>query len=389
MKREITTEGIPVKIWADDLEAATWEQTRNLANHPCSFHHVALMPDSHLGFGMPIGGVLALKNAIIPNAVGVDIGCGMCAVPTSLRRIEKKQLVKILDDLRKRIPVGFKRHESAQNAKYLPQEEPNERQFPIIYQEIEKSMKQVGTLGSGNHFVEIQKGSDGFIWIMIHSGSRNLGHTVATFYNRKAIEMNQTRTDPLPKKWQLDYLPLDSELAQDYIREMNYCVDFAFHNRKLMMKRVLEVVQDRTNASYTKMDSMINIAHNFAGLENHFDQEVWVHRKGATQAFNGQTGIIPGSQGANSFIVEGKGNPDSFMSCSHGAGRKLGRRQAIRQLSLKSEQQKLTGVLHAVRRKKDLDEAPGAYKDIAQVMRNQSDLVKVKVTLQPLACLKG
>jgi len=243
-------------------------------------------------------------------------------------------------------------------------------------------------LGGGNHFIEIQKGSDGHIWIMIHSGSRNLGFKVANHYNKLAVELNEKWHSSVPKSWELAFLPVDSEEGQAYIKEMQYCVDFALANRELMMGRVkLEFVDQY--GPQVDFEPMINIAHNYASLENHLGQNVWVHRKGATKATEGLVGIIPGSQGTKSYIVEGLGNPESFMSCSHGAGRKMGRRQAKENLDLKKEQEKLKGIIHSVRSANDLDEAPGSYKNIETVMENQKDLVKILVTLKPLAVIKS
>jgi tRNA-splicing ligase RtcB len=250
-------------------------------------------------------------------------------------------------------------------------------------------LTQLGTLGGGNHFIEIQKGSDGFIWIMIHSGSRNIGFKVANYYNRLAIDLNRRWGSKIPKQWQLAFLPIDSEPGQKYISEMRYCIDFAYANRKLMMERVQAALQKY--AGPVSFDPLINIAHNYAVMEYHFHKNVMVHRKGATRAQDGEIGIIPGSQGTPSYIVRGKGNPESFSSCSHGAGRRMGRKQAQRQLDLEGEQKRLDdqGVLHSIRSRRDLDEAAGAYKDIDKVIDNQLDLVEVLVELRPLAVIKG
>jgi tRNA-splicing ligase RtcB len=224
---------------------------------------------------------------------------------------------------------------------------------------------------------------------MIHSGSRNIGKQVADYYNKIAKNLNQLWNSPVPPKADLAYLPFSTEEAHRYFEEMNYCVDFALANRKLMLTRVQEVLFDYfPNLNFGEI---INIAHNYATWENHFGKDVIVHRKGATSAHKGELGIIPGSQGTNSYIVEGLGNPESFASCSHGAGRKMGRNEAIRKLNLEDEVRKLDkkGILHAIRGKRDLEEAPSAYKNIVQVMANQEDLVKIKVELSPLAVVKG
>jgi tRNA-splicing ligase RtcB len=245
------------------------------------------------------------------------------------------------------------------------------------------------TLGGGNHFIEIQKGSDGFIWIMIHSGSRNLGFQVANFYNKLAITLGHQFGSKIPKNWQLAFLPTDSKEGRQYLLEIDYCVDFALANRKTMMERVKDALL--MIAAPIQFGQFINIAHNYASLETHFHKNILVHRKGATSAQEGEIGIIPGSQGTPSYLVRGKGNPDSFASCSHGAGRKMGRKQAQRSLDLQEEQKRLEdqGILHAIRSRRDLDEAASAYKDIDKVVENQLDLVEVIVTLRPLAVIKG
>ncbi len=365
------------------------EQTRNLANLPFAFRHIAIMPDCHQGYGMPIGGVLATKGAVVPNAVGVDIGCGMCAVKTSLQSIEKTTLKNIMSRIRKDIPLGFNHHKKKQDEALMPSTEAIVN-GGIVEQEYEAALTQVGTLGGGNHFIEIQKGSDGHIWIMVHSGSRNIGLKVAAHYNKLAIKLNERWHSSIPSKWQLAFLPVETQEAKDYLAEMQYCVDFAFANRKLMMNNIVAAFETEVHGGITKMD-FINIAHNYASWENHFGANVLVHRKGATSAKKGETGIIPGSQGTKSYIVRGKGNPESFESCSHGAGRIMGRRQAQRELKLEKEKAKLDaqGIIHAIRSSKDLDEAPGAYKNIDVVMENQKDLVDVIVELMPLAVIKG
>jgi tRNA-splicing ligase RtcB len=258
-----------------------------------------------------------------------------------------------------------------------------------VPREYKSALTQIGTLGGGNHFIEIQKGNDNHIWLMIHSGSRNLGFKVANHYNRLAAELNRNWGSTIPSKWQLAFLPVDKMVGQLYLLEMKYCVDFALANRLLMMERLKDAVQMVSSPVY--FDPEINIAHNYASLENHFGKEVFVHRKGATRAEEGEVGIIPGSQGTPSYLVRGKGNTESFASCAHGAGRKMGRKQAQRQLDLEEEKKRLEdqGILHSIRHTRDLDEASGAYKDIDEVIDNQLDLVEVLVELRPLAVIKG
>ncbi len=391
MRRTIKTEKKPIKLWLEEMDSGAMEQARNLANLPFIHSHIAIMPDAHLGYGMPIGGVIATEGVVIPNAVGVDIGCGMCAQQTSLRSLDSQKLRALLSHIRKTIPLGFKHQKKGQDSRLMPKPKSGVpiTDLQIVSRQYESGRTQLGTLGGGNHFIEIQKGSDGFIWIMIHSGSRNLGYRVANFYNQLAGKLSHRFGSTIPKNWQLAFLPLDSEEARQYLLEMEYCVDFAYANRKLMMERVKDGLL--MLASPVHFGQFINIAHNYASLETHFHKEVLVHRKGATRAEEGEIGIIPGSQGTPSYLVRGKGNRESFKSCSHGAGRKMGRKQAQRSLDLHEEQKRLEdqGILHAIRSRRDLDEAPGAYKDVDEVVENQLDLVEVIVTLKPLAVVKG
>jgi len=379
-----------IKSWCNEPEEGAIEQARNLAKLPFAFRQVCLMPDTHQGYGMPIGGVLATKNVVIPNAVGVDIGCGMGAVKTSLTEIDTESLKKIMGLIREKIPVGMTHHKEKQDRYSVPDFTPIDYTYGyVVQEEFNKSLYSIGTLGGGNHFIEIQKGDDGFIWFMVHSGSRNLGKKVADYYNRVAVELNEKYYSKVPKEWQLAFLPLDTDNGQYYVEEMNYCVRYAYLNRNLMMERIqlsfIEVIGE------VGFSPLINIAHNYARVEHHFNENVVVHRKGATSARKGEVGIIPGSQGTNSYIVEGLGNEDSFTSCSHGAGRKMGRKEAQRSLNLEEEKLKLeqSGILHSVRTEKDLDEASGAYKSIDIVMEEQKDLVKPLIKLKPLAVIKG
>ena len=389
--RKVISEGlrVPIKMWLDDIDENALLQAKNLANLPFVFKHVALMPDSHMGFGMPIGGVIATRDVIIPNAVGVDIGCGMCATKTSLNEIDTNVLKKIMSGVRQLVPLGFKHHKEAQDESLMPSIE-HVPENGIVRQEFESATRQIGTLGGGNHFIEIQKGSDNHIWIMVHSGSRNIGLKVAEHYNKLAIALNQKWYSCVERKLDLAFLPLETQEGQDYLLEMQYCIDFAFASRMLMMERIKSVFADIFGDSFYTTD-FINIAHNYARKENHFGSNVIVHRKGATSARKGEAGIIPGSQGTKSYIVRGKGNVESFQSCSHGAGRVMGRRQAMRELTLEDEIKKLDkkGIVHAIRGARDLDEAPSAYKNIQEVMRNQEDLVEIVVELSPLAVIKG
>jgi len=397
--RYIDTERLVIKSWCNNPEESAIEQAKNLANLPFAFHHIALMPDMHSGYGMPVGGVLATKDVIIPNAIGVDIGCGMTAVktPWTIDQINKETLKKIFGGsaenhggVRSAIPVGFGKHSKKQDPGLIPIVG-LEIDYPIVTKEYGNALHSIGTLGGGNHFIEIQYDSDNLVWIMLHSGSRNLGKQVADHYNKIAVMLNKKWQSGIPTSWQLAFLPIDSDEGQSYLREMNYCVEFALANRKLMMSRITDIFNDILKWEKVDMNEMINIAHNYARIENHFNENVWVHRKGATSARKGEIGIIPGSQGTVSYIVKGLGNPESFMSCSHGAGRMMSRTAARKGLDLASEIKNLEekGIIHSVRDINSLDEAPGAYKDIDLIMEEQSDLVEIVHKLQPLAVIKG
>ncbi|WP_311945576.1 RtcB family protein [Halomonas piscis] len=385
-KAVIDTEALPIKLWLDESELGqgALDQARDLANLPYAFRHIAIMPDSHQGYGMPIGGVLATRDAIVPNAVGVDIGCGMGSLRTNLDDIGTADLKAIMKQIRKTVPVGSAHHKTPQDEAWMPE---RKGELPVVEAQYDRALYQLGTLGGGNHFIEVQKGSDGHVWIMVHSGSRNLGFTVASHYHEVAKSLNEADGDPLPPD--LSHLPKTSEFFALYRDEMNYCLEFALANRQLMMERVkqafVEVMGD------IDFSHFINKPHNFAAEEAHFGEQVMVHRKGATRARAGEWGMIPGSQGTRSFLVTGKGEAFSFHSCSHGAGRVMSRARARKTLDFKAEAKRLKeqGVLHALRGRKDLDEAPGSYKDIDTVMRNQKDLVDVQVELAPLAVVKG
>ncbi len=377
----ITSERLPIKLWADKVEAQALEQAKNLANLPFAFKWVAVMPDCHPGYGMPIGGVLAAREVVIPNAVGVDIGCGMYAAQTDLPGLESRDIEEALRLIRLAVPLGFNHHKSDQSWQGFDRAPDS----PVIQQELASARRQLGTLGGGNHFIEIQKGSDKHIWVMLHSGSRNFGLKTAEYYHKKAVSQLAKVDFDIASK-DLAYLSMDSSLGREYFDAMKFCCEFALANRSLMMRRIGETFADLFGASFMRE---INIHHNYAALEEHYGRQVLVHRKGATLAEKGTQGIIPGSMGSSSYLVRGLGNPESFNSCSHGAGRKMGRREAERQLNLAEEQRKMKGVLHGMRSKRDLDEAPGAYKDIDEVMRQQQDLVEIETTLKPLGSIKA
>jgi tRNA-splicing ligase RtcB len=391
MYHEMTKGKIPIRMWIPphEVESGALDQALNLANHPKAFHHIALMPDVHVGYGAPIGAVTAMTDVVSPNHVGVDIGCGMVAARTEMKIDDFPKSVRktVINKMRDAIPTGFRHHEDP-HPDWMP--EPVDLDaMPIVKMEWTSATKQVGSLGSGNHFAELQYDEDGNVWVMIHSGSRNLGKQVADHYIFRAEQFNVNEGHLVPPSWDLAYLPVDSDEGQAYIREMNYCLEFSKANRRSMLDAVGEILSEET--PFIGFVETININHNDAKFEKHFGEMVWVHRKGATPANPHEMGIIPGDQGSKSYIVEGLGNPDSFKSCSHGAGRCLGRNKAVKTLDL-AEQVKLMDdqdIVHGIRSDGDLDEAPGAYKDIDQVIENERDLVDVRVTLRPAAVLKG
>lgn len=382
IKLELKKTKVPVKIWTEDVESEALNQATLIADNMPVSGHLALMPDVHAGMGMPIGGVLPLKNTISPNCVGVDIGCGMFSMQFNLTEIPIEQQKKIYGLLRQRIPVGFNKRPEPVNwmgFEDIPESE-------VIKRETDAARKQLGTLGGGNHFLEFQKGDDGYIWVTIHSGSRNIGKQTCDYYHRLAVEKGIV---PGGIK-QLAYFKFDSDLGQEYRRAMEFCLDFALENRRVMAEITAEAVQEVL--PLVEVKKQINIHHNYAAVESHLGEEVVVHRKGATKASEETVGVIPGSQGAPTYIVAGKGNLDSFSSCSHGAGRKMSRTKAKQTISREEyiESMRRAG-LECSDREIHIDEAPGAYKDIDQVIGNQHDLIRVLTKLTPyqLPAIKG
>lgn len=386
---------VPIKVWMNEQsyysDKEMVEQMENLTRLPFAFHHVALSPDGHLGYGAPIGGIAALENTIIPNFVGADIGCGMQFVKTDVdvASLTTNTIKRIMAEVRKQIPVGKNRHRKVQDLSHMPKYNPSLDKEFVAYKEYETACMSVGTLGGGNHFWELQEASDGKLGIMIHSGSRNLGKKTADYYDKIAVDLNTKWYSSVSKELRLAFLPLDTDEGQAYLSEMTFALEFARCNRTLMMNRSMQILYSILPQVY--FENVIEIHHNFARMENHFGKNVMVHRKGATSAKKGELGIIPGSQGSSSYIVMGKGNKDSFESCSHGAGRKMGRKVAQRTLDLADEIKKLDdqGIVHAIRTEKDLDEASGAYKDINVVMSEQDELVDIVDRMTPIGVIKG
>ncbi len=377
---------IPLKLWVDRLdqiESGALQQAVNLTKLPFAFRQVALMPDAHIGYGMPIGGVMATEGAIIPYAVGMDIGCGMhtSMTPYFVEDFPPERLKSILAKIRSAIPQGFNWHNQSQRGEILDK---IPLRIPLFQQEERRVRRQLGTLGGGNHFIEFQKDEENRIWVMIHSGSRNVGKQTAEHFHKKAKEYCRKKKADLPTS-ELSFLSINSQDGEDYIEAMNWCLDFALANRTKMMDVVLDILQ-------TSPLDRLDIHHNYAASEEHYRKQVWIHRKGATSAFKEQRGIIPGSMSSSSYIVKGLGNPESFMSCSHGAGRRLGRRQARKNIPIHDvlEDLKKRGVEISTGNLKELpEEARQAYKNIDKVMQQQTDLVEIEVKLTPVGVVKG
>jgi len=379
---------VPILSWCNNVEGDAMEQAAALAQHPVVFHHVALMPDCHPGKGMPIGGVIACENAVIPNAIGADIGCGVSSVQTNIpaHSVSKDQIAQMVNDIKKVIPVGFAHQQKDQEWDGFN----NVPMIPIIHEELASAKKQLGTLGAGNHFLEIQAGDDGLLWVMLHSGSRNFGYKIAKHFNERAISLCKKWHSALPSP-DLAFLPMDMDSGFKYITAMQYAMKFAAANRALMMDRAMQVVSRITGAVAMQA---IDIPHNYAQLEHHFGHNVWIHRKGATLARKGETSLIPGSMGTPSYVVKGLGNADSFQSCSHGAGRISSRTEFRRTHTLEECNKSIEGLVFSGWGKTrhgeiDTSEAPGAYKNIDEVMDAQKDLVEIVTKLTPLGSVKG
>lgn len=372
---------IPIKSWADEMDEGALNQAKNLSNLDFAYKHIALMADVHSGFGMPIGGVLASDDIIIPNAVGVDIGCGIIGAKTDLIHISQKEIKSIVDKSHKKIPLGFKSHKKQEYWEGFERAP----EYKVVQTELEPSKYQLGTLGGGNHFMTIEKGSDGHIWMMVHSGSRNFGYKVANYYNKIAKKINK-KTKLVPEKTDLAGLHIDSKEGKEYFNAMNYSLEYAAANREELFRLFYDIFVKETGSK--EILKKINVHHNYASIEEHFKKQVIIHRKGAIRAEKGELGIIPGSMGTPSYIVEGLGSKESFKSCSHGAGRALSRRQANKEFTKEMVDKSMKGIVFKGW-KKDFSEAPMAYKDIEDVMESQEDLVKPVVKLSPLGVVKG
>ena len=402
VKKIIEETKIPVKIWTNEVEEEALEQLKNVANLPIVAQHVAVMPDVHLGKGATVGSVIATRGAIIPAAVGVDIGCGMCAVALPLhskRLLEKdKYLKRLRSQIEQKVPVGNSREGEHKKSTEQAQQSYRRMESPSTALETkleQKALRQLGTLGGGNHFIEICEDETKRIWVMLHSGSRNVGNRLANKHIEKAKgsfkDYLQADGTPLPDP-DLAYFVQQTKEFDQYLHDLFWAQNYAKVNRHLMMNNVLKVMIDFFNLGCSPQElmknGMIDCHHNYTSLEEHFGEKLYITRKGAVSAYKGEMGIIPGSMGAKSFLVEGKGHSESFCSCSHGAGRKMGRRKAKRTFSLDDFLQQTKDV-ECQKSASLIDEIPAAYKDIDQVMKFQEDLVSVKHTLKQLICVKG
>ncbi len=386
---------VPVKVWTRDIDLASIEQLRNVARLPFVFHHVAAMPDVHAGMGATIGSVIATKGAVIPAAVGVDVGCGMLAVRTNLLRKEftDQDLELLMVEILKRVPVGREQRDKAQIRNQICESFAEGLadilgQEPDMLKPMVKSdwRAQMGTLGSGNHFIELASDEENQLWIMLHTGSRGVGNTMASFFIKRAKELSKANGEILPDI-NLASLKEGSDEFNLYMKAVDWAQAYAMTNRQEILKDVLEAIQVLRPEAQLEGE-IVNCHHNYVAQEEHFGEMVWVTRKGAIRAGLGEKGIIPGSMGARSYIVEGLGSEESFCSSSHGAGRKMSRTEAKKHFSVDDLKKQTNDV---VCRKDEgvLDEIPSAYKSIEEVMANQSDLTRTLHELKQVLCVKG
>lgn len=379
----------------ESIEPEAMQQIKNTASLPFIFHHVAVMPDTHYGRGSTIGTVLATKGAVIPAAVGVDIGCGMIAVETTLKQEDLKDLHKIREGIERRIPMSAGKF----NSKVIESAQKRIDELIELAGNVDLDKKfgttdwrrQLGTLGGGNHFIEVCLDERGVVWLTLHSGSRGIGNKIGMYYIKKAQDMMDTMLITLVDK-DLAYLPEGTAEFDEYLFYVKWAQRFALLNREEMMDRVLtEISYDVFGEGGHQKDfelKRINCHHNFTQIENHFNQNVWVTRKGAIQAKMGMGGMIPGSMGTRSYIVSGFENKMSFHSAPHGAGRRMSRKKAQAQFTMEDFDKAMEGIEH---RRSDvlIDELPQAYKDIDEVMENAKELVKIEHSLRQIINIKG
>ena len=393
-----TIEGgrVPVKVFTGDLDTLARQQLANVAQLPIVFGHVAAMPDVHAGIGATVGSVIPTRRAVIPAAVGVDIGCGMNAVRLSLEAAQLPDgLSRVRAAIERAVPVGFDEHGDSDSrrdacAPLSRRLEAIVRKHPEIakmQREHEKKwIRQMGSLGGGNHFIELCLDESDRVWVMLHSGSRGVGNCIGRYFIAQAREAMQKGDAHLPDR-DLAWLDEGTKLFDDYVEAVGWAQDYALANRREMMDLILDALR-RLLPAFEATGEAINCHHNYVEREEHFGERVYVTRKGAISARQGELGIIPGSMGTRSYIVRGKGNPESFCSCAHGAGRRMSRAEAKRRYSRADLEEQTRGV-ECRKDKGVLDEIPGAYKHIDQVMADQADLVEVAHTLKQVVCVKG
>ncbi len=395
VRQEIHEGLVPVKVYTGEmeLEPAARAQLVNISRLPIVHHHVAAMPDVHLGIGATVGSVIPTKRAIIPAAVGVDIGCGMMAARLSLtaNELDEQSLKKTFGQISRDVPVGFDQHRDARDAaKHFRKSLTRVMEkHPGIGKRVGKNShwaQQLGTLGGGNHFIEVCLDESNRAWVMLHSGSRGIGNAIGSYFIELAKKDSMKNNVHLPDA-DLAYFPEGATHFHDYVEAVGWAQDYARANRAEMMELVLDGMR-RHLPSFEVTDEAVNCHHNYVEHEEHFGERVWLTRKGAIRAREGELGIIPGSMGARSYIVRGKGSAESFHSCAHGAGRLMSRNAAQKKFSLQDLQAQTEGVI-CRKDKGVIDEIPGAYKNIDEVMANQSDLVEVVHTLKQVICVKG
>ncbi|WP_428383734.1 RtcB family protein [Nevskia ramosa] len=396
---------LPIKAWTRgvQVEDAAKQQLLNLANMPFIHKHIAAMPDVHWGMGATVGSVIATKGAIIPAAVGVDIGCGMAAQRTTLTASDLPDNLQALRSaIEARVPHGRTNGGGAGDrgawgdvpARNIGRLMPHLNSLkviadkhPKIARAASRAASHAGTLGTGNHFVEVCLDEEQRVWIMLHSGSRGIGNAIGSYFIEKAKADMERWFINLPDK-DLAYIPQGSALFDDYCGAVNWAQGFARTNRDLMMDAAVAALREAVPKSFLCDCEAVNCHHNYVSWERHYGDNVMVTRKGAVNAHEGVLGIIPGSMGAKSFIVRGKGNRESFCSCSHGAGRAMSRTEARRRFTLEDHAAATAGV--ECRKDSDvIDETPAAYKSIDAVMAAQADLVEVVHTLKQVVCVKG
>ena len=388
--KTIKIKGNVAKIWTRDVEPQAMKQIQNVATLPFIFKHVAVMPDVHMGWGCPVGSVIATEGTVMPACVGVDIGCGMCAVKIPFKAVHLEgKLKEIRRAIERVIPLGFNsnRGVSSDIEEWQGWKEWDEL-TPNISDRRGKASKQLGSLGGGNHFIEICLDENENVWIMLHSGSRNVGKTLADIHIGVAKRLMDKKLIQLPDR-DLAYLTDGTKEFKSYVHDVMWAQEYARKNREVMMDRILKQLSSLLNNGQPipRLQS-VNCHHNYVAIEKHFGRDVYVTRKGAVRAGEGDWGIIPGSMGARSYIVRGLGNADSFQSCAHGAGRRMSRHEAKRKYSKEDLAQQTKGV-ECRKDRGVVDEIPSAYKNIEEVMDNQKDLVKIEVALKQVVCVKG